>query len=515
MVTDELNAPNKFKINGEEYFCFFEISDSEIPSDIDAPEKADQGNKIRLTKSAIVNLDIRETLFEPFVSGHITLNNPFDYIDDNHYTTGDGSDYLHVILCEWKTYQKHKNQALKYTFVITDENNSVSKSDRSNNFKTYHLLDVNYNKLNTTIPSCIASDGYPKKPPAKVGDVIKEVLIDVLGVNVINKKLWWPGDHEIGAPNGEFASLIQKIPIALHWKYSDLLKYLLRINYSLGGEGLPVQSVLRFNRIDGKYSLEPIDMIFKDNKVLAKEAFGLGDLTSGTAKAGNKPTDLPNKNNPPDEKILINEYEGMLKNINLTTPMVSYGNEFFVNYAVCSDDSIGSSLDEIVVTLEEVIPTWKKAFVDVFKSAGGEVHPFIPLHEMRSDIMKPLSLPYDYNHVTNIAKAQIVSNLTFLNLQLTIDNEGDTFRSPGMFVDVFKLQEERASDTKILGRWLITKVHHRFFKDSYENVIHCAKTYVGPDSPENKLAAVTAMTDEEIGYEMDIADAEAKMEDAD
>ena len=110
--------------------------------------------------------------------------------------------------------------------------------------------------------------------------------------------------------------------------------------------------------------------------------------------------------------------------------------------------------------------------------------------------MKPLSLPYDYNHVTNIAKAQIVSNLTFLNLQLTIDNEGDTFRSPGMFVDVFKLQEERASDMKILGRWLITKVHHRFFKDSYENVIHCAKTYVGPDSPENKLAAVTAMTDD-------------------
>jgi hypothetical protein len=84
--------------------------------------------------------------------------------------------------------------------------------------------------------------------------------------------------------------------------------------------------------------------------------------------------------------------------------------------------------------------------------------------------------------VRNIAKAQLVSNLTFLNLQLTLDTVGETSRQPGRFVDVFKLDDskiEAFSDSKMLGRWFITGIHHRFFKDSYENVIMCSKTYIG------------------------------------
>ncbi len=103
----DLNESNRFKINGVDYFCYFEISPDEDAAWFVEPDEMtfeEARNKIRLTKSAIVNLDIVENVFEPFVSGHITVNNPFDYIEDNHFTRGDGTDYLHVLLCEWEDF---------------------------------------------------------------------------------------------------------------------------------------------------------------------------------------------------------------------------------------------------------------------------------------------------------------------------------------------------------------------------------------------------------------------------
>ena len=482
-VIEDLNAANKFN-------CYFEISNSEFPEDDIDPEKVDQTNKIRLTKPAIIDLDIQENFFEPFCAGHITINNPFDYIEDNHYTRGDGKDYLHVKLCEWETFKLDPTRALTYTFVITDEGNSVSKTDRSNNFKTYKLLDNNYAKLNESIPF---GKIYPTNAMKEVGDIsvgacIKQVLIDVLGEDVINEDLWHYGNHDIGTTNGEFVSLQETITIPLSWRYSDLLKYLLRINYSLGGDGesLPVQCVLSLDRTNQKYSLEPIDLIFKDNEQLAIEAFGLGDLTgnidenySGMGELGT------NKNNPKDTKVPVNQYEGVLKNANVTTPMVNYGNEFFINYSAGFYDPLVGTEGQHQISLQSIASEWKKSFVDVFKLVGGAPQPFVPINKIRGRTIKPMLFPFDRDKIINIAKAQMVSNLTFLNLQLAIDNEGDTQRQPGKFIDLFKLTGgipggESPSDAKVLGRWFVTKVHHRFFKDSYQNVLQCIKTYVGP-----------------------------------
>jgi len=491
-VADDLNAANKFKINGADYFCFFEISNSETPEPGD-PELVDQTNKIRLTKSAIIDLDIQENLFEPFCAGSITINNPFDYIEDNHYTTGDGKDFLHVTLCEWSEYESNPESALTYSFVITDEGNSISKTDRSNNFKTYKIIDKNYYKLSEQIPY---GKKYPTAEMVEVGDVsvgaiIRQVLIDALGPEVIDEDRWDPGSHLIGQPDGEFLPAQESITIPLNWRYSDLLKYLLRINYTLTGEGesLPVQSILDYNRSTQQYALEPINFYFADNDILTIEAFGLGDLTGNLdvehiKTAGDLGT---NSNNPKDANVPINENEGMLKNANITTPMVNYGNQFFINYSAGFYNPIAGTEGQHQVSIEEIAPIWKEAFVDVFKLVGGPPQSFVPINNIRGKTLKPMIFPeFGETQVTNIAKAQIVSNLTFLNLQLTIDNQGQTRRQPGRFIDVFKLTggllgKESYSDGKVLGRWFVTKVHHRFFKDSYENVMQCVKTFVGPD----------------------------------
>ena len=96
-----------------------------------------------------------------------------------------------------------------------------------------------------------------------------------------------------------------------------------------------------------------------------------------------------------------------------------------------------------------------------------------------------------------LARAQMVSNFTFFNLQLNIDNLGNTKRTAGTFMDVFNLHDhidpvtgkERIVDRKLLGRWFITSVRHRFFKDSYQTVLQCIKPYVGPGSVDKKITA--------------------------
>lgn len=519
--TEYLNAPNRFKINGVDYYCYFEISNSETPEDHIHPTKVDPTNKIRLTKSAIVNLDIQENLFEPFCSGSITINNPFDYIEDNHYTTGNGDDFLHMKLCDWTEFEEGRGeeQALTYTFVITDESNSVSKTDRSNNFKTYKLIDKNYAKLNQQVPY---GKKYPSDAMKEVGDIsvgacIKQVLIDVLGEEVINDRgdlaRWDNGSHNIGVPSGPGTSALQEyITIPITWKYSDVLKYLLKINYALGGESgsLPVQCILNFDRSIQKYSLEPVDALFKDNNALVIEAFGVGDLTGNIDQQQTQDNrDGTNKNNPidsarrdvPGSGVRVNIYEGMLKNLNVTTPMVNYGDDFFVNYSAGAFDPQSGTWPVGVVFLQSLVPEWEKSFVKVFKLVGGLGRAFIPFNPERVRTVKPMLFPFPTDHVLNIAKAQMVSNLTFLNLQLTIDNPGDTNRRPGRFIDIFKLKEEELvgtgtnknksfADGKTLGRWFVTKVHHRFFKDSYENVIQGVKTYVGPDNPESEITSL-------------------------
>lgn len=513
---EELNTPNVFKINGTLYYSFFEISDQpERPKNAE-DDLTPRTNVIRLTKSAIISLDIFENFFEPFCSGQITINNPFDFIEDNHYTQGNGQDYLHVTLYEWaqgredaersdntlrKAGSKLQNKKLEYTFVLTNEGNSISKSDRSNNFKTYSLLDKNYAKLNETVPygKRYPTDEMKETGDLSVGNIIKQVLIDALGPNneegnsTINEKLWDPGNHNIGENNGEFAPLQEYIIPPLQWKYSDLLKYLLRINYSLGGEGekLPVQSVLQFDRVTKQYSLLPINWYFQNNTDLVIEGFGVGDLTGNP---DNVPPDESstgtNKNNPRSgtkkNPIPVNIYEGMLKNTNLITPMLTYGNEFFVNYSVGFRDPITGIEGQTQVSIADILDGWKRAFVDPFKLVGGPAEMFLPLSKENEHNVRPMIFPFGEKQCINLAKAQMVSNLTFFNLQLTLDNEGNTNRQPGKFIDVFKLlgstvANDTPSDAKLLGRWFVTGIHHRFIKDSYENIIQCIKTYIGPD----------------------------------
>ena len=283
-------------INGAKFFCEFKLKCA------DSFESEDGAlNVIDFTKSSIVSLDIVDSIFEPFTRGSITVNNPYDFIEHNVQLRGDSKDILEV-----KLYQidedgtmsaTQEERQLKYEFVIEDENNSISKTDRSNNFKTFSLIDVDYFKLNESIP-------YGKRYNGYVGDIIQQILEEF--DFKIDPEKWSPGDHLIEV-------FPQYIIPPQGWRYSDLIKYLLRINFNKSGDGdLAVQSILKqergTNTERGKFTLQPLTKIFHDNKKLVKESFTINDLSdSQEIKKG----DGGNPNNPdPEEPVPFNEVTG-------------------------------------------------------------------------------------------------------------------------------------------------------------------------------------------------------------
>jgi len=247
-----------------------------------------------------------------------------------------------------------------------------------------------------------------------------------------------------------------------------------------------VQTILQYNRHTNKYSLIPLDMYFKNNKTLVIEGFGIGDLTPADARndgAGAKanPVDVRGKDGKSSSPV--NRYTGMINNTDLTTPYTQYTNEFFVNYMVSGPCLATGALKTYILKVAEIAEAWDKEFIKEFELVGGEPVPFLQFREGDDIMIKPMALPkFNYKNCVNIGKAQMASNFTFYNLQLNIVNVGDTNRRPGRFVDVFKPSSTQTagSDAKLLGRWFITSVHHRFLKDQYQTVLQCVKLYTAP-----------------------------------
>ena len=474
----------KFKVNGAEFWCQFLVSRTE-----DAESAYNDDTRgLMLSQTSILQLDIEESIFEPFTSGTITINNPYDYFDEKHVVDGTGKDFLHI---RFYDYIDHENPdldkiKLEYTFVITSESNSVSKTDRSNNFKTFKLVDYNFYKLNQAAPYDVS---FPNKNEAKlIGDIIKDdILIKVLGEGIIDESNWDSGNHKLNKTMGSsIVALMEKVRCGVYWKYSDILKYLLRFNYTETSNGLPVQTILQFNRSTKKYSLTPLDRYFKENEKRTTEAFALGDLEHTPEVEQRTST---NKNNPfSNDDVKFNTYSGQLKNTELSTPYTFYTNSYFTNYLVTNYDHFQGGNVVTKITIEETKALWEEDFIKSFRLVGGNARPYLNFNQDPNRQVKSYAIPqFDPNDCISIVKAQMVSNLTFYNLQLNFNLIGDTQRRPGTFLDVVKFSEDESQiDGKLLGKWFLTNIHHKFVRSRYQNFITCIKPYVGPDVNEEE-----------------------------
>lgn len=421
-----------FKINDIEYSCEFIL-------------KTSDDKEIELTKSAIKGLSLTQDFFNPFVSGTISIANPYDLLEHEILFNGDGGDTL-----SFEMYPTEApDEKLKEEFILMEESNDVNPLVRSENIRSFALMDKKALPFMDTIPYGVLLSG-------KVGEIIKEIFEELLGEEVIGDD-WEDGDIE----------LTYSPPI--YQRYIDVLNYLLR-NYYVKDDESYVKCFLSF---DGEeYTFKKISETFSENKDNTIEAFMLGDLTGDTR------TDNPN-NPPPDGEV--GEYFGGLKNITYSTPLYNWNSEIVLNSIVHGYDPILGLFKIRKLTIEDIKEKWEKKFVKSFKYVGGEGESFVMESDEAFKRFKHYRMSSPVETSVKLIESEMYNILTFCNLQCSFSNVGSTIRKAGKFIDVVKTSDIISeSDRKLLGRWFITKVHHKFLGEAYTNDVFCCKTHLGP-----------------------------------
>jgi hypothetical protein len=92
---------------------------------------------------------------------------------------------------------------------------------------------------------------------------------------------------------------------------------------------------------------------------------------------------------------------------------------------------------------------------------------------MTKNVLVPQTFfPSDYSFINNFLD-YILSNQT-----VYFEADGLTFRTPGKFIYIDRpltTEDKNSFDDRFLGQWLMTKVTHRFTKNSYTNEVYAVK----------------------------------------
>ena len=487
----------KYKINNAEFEAQFTLTTAEQAPDGGDPEQTGGGGqedaggsqKINFSKSAIRGMDIEENFLEPFTNGNIYINNPLDFIEDGKLVRGDGRDKFSILLEPVDDGEgvEDTKAPLKYSFVISGEQNSTSKTDRLNNFKTYRLIDRNYFLLSEQIP-------YGKRFRGKVGEILRQIL-ESFGIPTAAD--WECGDMEINF-------LPEHVLPPSTFRYSDLVKYLVKLNFKKEGSTY-FRLFLNWCRRCEEYRYVPLNEYFSGDAKVIREGFMVDDLVSFCGFNANNP--IPHVGKTP-----TNVNNAALENTDFSTPMLVYTNAYLNNILVSGYDPILGEHLMNVIRIDEVKNKpggWADLIAKPFGYLGGRAQPWAVLNQVRkTKLFRNLGFPFPHDRMTQLAEAEMTSNLTFFNLQLGFQTLGNTDRQPGEFMDVSAAREEtedqglnpfsdqevkHRSDAKLLGEWFITKIRHEFTTakvDNYTNTIQCIKPNIGPGAelPDDNLA---------------------------
>lgn len=443
---------NTFKINGIDYDCEFTLTNSD-----------DQ--KIEFTKSAFYKMTFVDDFFTPFMKGVIGIANPYDAIENHYFIRGDGRDVLKVLF-KPTNETGFKDNVFEQEFVLIDEDSgSLNSETRAEGLKNFVIVTKDAVKFMDQIP-------YGKVYRGKVGKILKDIFIEVLGKDSIakdenNNDIWADGDFDT-----------EYFPPAT-FRYMDLINYLLRIYYANDG-GVYVKGFISFDSVTKKYKLELLSKIYENNKENNMEVFIVGDLTSQIG--------FENPNNPPAGPP-TGQYIGGLRSYAYLTPCYIWSNDYFLNSLVMGYDRLLGQHKIRKVEFDEVKKKWASKFVKPFRSMSGEVQPFMVKNLTTDKKFRRYTFAYLVEDGVKMVEADMINNMTFYNLQLAFQNIGSPHRKAGKFIDIASSRTETngkedifklKSDEKTLGTWFVTRVTHSFTGDIYINTIDATKTYIGP-----------------------------------
>jgi len=411
--------------------------------------KNSDGDEKKYASSAVRGFTLVDSIFNPFLRGTIAVANPYDLFEEKYLLRGDGRDEVKIFL-----KPKDLDEKIEEEFILIQEDNTGDIEVRSENIKKFKMVHKDMLPFMDILP-------YNKTFSGKIGDILKDIFIELLGEEKVDTDNWESGDF------------IFSYTPPISYRYIDLVYHLLKYFYGKDGE-VYVKALIMKNKKTAKYQMRYISKIFSENKKNTLDAFTTADLSDKSV--------AENENNPPPD-AKVSKFSSGLKNFAYNTPLYEWNNDFFINSIVHGYDNFLGVHKMRVLRLDDVEKKWKTKFVDVFSTIGGSPKPFVVKNNNTKQKFRHYRSPYNIEDTVKMVEAEMCNLLTFFNLNCVFSNLGFTGRESGKFLDIVKIGEvKQKGDTKMYGRWFVTELRHIFTKDTYTNEFKCCKTYVGSGS---------------------------------
>lgn len=409
-----------------------------------------------------VTLNIIDNIFQPFESATMTIEDANKSIQPS----GNGDDEVNIAITQLDDKQGFGTPSTQGANYLKLQSKfwvvNASASKNSVNLELQHDLesllyrgaDVNSADVAGVQDSTLLSDD---ERAAYTGDLIKAILTQTLGAQYIDTKF-----NQGSRKKFYYTSANERALFAVCY---------LR-NIHTCAQNMPC--ILSHNAYTDKISFISLAEYFKNHQqYLLGESFVYAAKSPGT-DYNSKGAKLP----PGAGPILANFSE-----IN-GEPQVMPHIKTYINLANSKSavaDRANKTQSSAAVGADDKIQEFGKLFVDPFKKIYNATAAFTTSvdNNVPNAYSKPVYTAESSNFNATQEGNNFIKNLLFGGNVITFQLPGAPWRRTGTFVDIATQGVSSPEyNKKIMGRWFITHVEHRFNKSSgYSNYIECVRPY--------------------------------------
>ena len=471
------------------------------------------GELIVITRGMILELNLTDDIFEPWMVGTLILDNS-EYTDINKgYTIrGDGRDVIKldiIPVTEGVDYKQqgdnfNKKFALSYIFSLEDEQPMEYKGGSATK---YSIVDYDMQVLKerkafftssdlvvSDIPVTQLSDADRQVP---TGKCIKRLLVDSLDGATSIFTITSAEDGSESTPEFEdgLSEIFYSSPATTN-AYEDVM-YLL--NHHVSASSKNDFSLLKKNNYTNEYTLNSAYTLFS-------EAYNVGSNTGGPRFQENftitgSSVDVnsiitPDQKKPSDALEFGDKGEVLDYAFFNTSPELH--RDKIKSQIVHSYDSNKKkfNLDVYDGNIERARDAFSDNYVSNQKGKDGAPYPNFIINGMQKANLAYKNTFSGYGENTTIRKSQginrLLKNAVITNMGIEITVKGQLHRTSGSFFSLDRVGDylENKFDNKLLGIYFIVDVQHIFINDTeYYNKLIGIKTYhfEDPKYSEEKL----------------------------
>lgn len=487
------------------------------------------GDILTLTKSSILELNLFDNIFEPFIKGHVIIDNTEDAIE--RFTTspeetefvetkeikgytvrGDGRDILKIEIIpldstadDSSTFDDSYNKAfaLKYLFVLEDENSLDLNGVEA---KKYSIIDYDLEILkerkaffSTTnlVEAPNKSQLSNKDREVATGICLKTILREALNDSSAVKGTI---DQNTGKESTPFfedgiSKIFYSSPAQFN-AYQDLM-YILKKHVSDSTEN--DFSFLKKENYTGEYTLQSASNIFKAAYNTTTGLTGPTYLENFTITGSSRESGsvIEKTQKKPKNAIEYGE-KGEILEFNFFNTSSKLRRDRIKSSIVHSYDFNKKefNLDVSDSNIENVRNSFESNYVKFLKGNNNKPSPSLIINGLQKKNLSYSNIFSEYGDNFELRKSYGINKLLkdslITNMGVEITVKGQLQRKSGRFFSLDRAGDyiDNRFDNKLLGFYFILDIQHLFANETdYINKIIAIKTYHfdNPNIKEDKL----------------------------